>query len=86
MKKLTVAVLLLVTIVSVAQQPPNVSLIALIASPERYDGKQVVVSKFIFLQRERNALYGGKTDFQHALFKNAIYLQLTTNCSSVFID
>jgi hypothetical protein len=39
--------------------------------------RQVVVSGFMYLQRERNALYVGRNDFQHALFKNAVYLLVT---------
>jgi len=31
----------------------------------------------MYLQRERSALYMGKADFQHALFKNALYLEVS---------
>jgi hypothetical protein len=65
--------IVLVCLVGAGAQP-TVSLVALIAAPERYHGKQVVVSGFMYLQRERSALYIGKADFQHALFKNAVYL------------
>jgi hypothetical protein len=30
----------------------------------------------MYLQRERSALYLGKADFQRALFKNALYLEV----------
>lgn len=74
--KQAIALILLLSIIAVAQQPPTVSLIALIAAPERYHGKQVVVPGYMYLQRERSALYLAKADFQHALFKNALYLQV----------
>lgn len=67
---------LLLATIALAQKSPTVSLIALIASPERYDGKQVVVSGYMYLQRERSALYLAKADFQHALFKDAFYLEV----------
>jgi hypothetical protein len=74
--KQAIALILLLSINAVAQRSPAVSLIVLLAAPERYQGKKVVVSGYMYLQRERNALYLGKTDFQHALFKNALYLEV----------
>jgi hypothetical protein len=74
--KQAIAMTLLLSTIALAQKSPTVSLIALIASPERYDGKQVVVSGYMYLQRERSALYLAKADFQHALFKNALYLEV----------
>ena len=61
----------------VAQQSASISLLTLIATPDRYHGKQVTVSGFMYLQREGNALYVAQSDFQHALFKNAVYLQIS---------
>ena len=75
--KQALVLLILLPAILVAQQSASVSLIALIATPDRYHGKQVTVSGFMYLQRERNALYVTKSDFQHALFKNAIYLQIS---------
>ena len=72
------AILLLVTTLA-AQQQPTVSLVAIISNPERYDEKELVVSGFLYLQREYPALYIGKADFQHAQFKNAIYLSMTSH-------
>jgi hypothetical protein len=74
--KQSIAVILLLSINAVAQQSLPVSLIALIAAPERYHGKKVVVSGYMYLQRERSALYLGKADFQHSLFKNSLYLEV----------
>jgi hypothetical protein len=69
--------LLLISTILVAQQSASISLLALIATPDRYHDKQVTVSGFMYLQREHNALYVTKSDFQHALFKNAVYLQVS---------
>jgi hypothetical protein len=78
--KHVVAVLLLLAS-GVTQQEPTISLVALIANPERYDHKRVVVSGFMYLQREYNALYIGKADFQHGQFKNSVYLLVANDMS-----
>ena len=55
--KQAIAMTLLLSTIALAQKSTTLSLVALIASPERYDGKQVVVSGYMYLQRERSALY-----------------------------
>lgn len=77
--KTAILALLLVFISAAAQEQPTISLVTLVAMPERYHGKPVVVSGFMYLQREHNALYIGKSDFQHGALKNAVYLQITND-------
>ncbi len=55
---------------------PEVSLIQLIASPERYDGKRVRVEGFALIEFEGNALYFHKEDKDVGLSKNAIWLEV----------
>jgi hypothetical protein len=52
------------------------SLIALIATPERYDGKPIRVAGFANLEFEGNALYVTELDFQRALLRNAVWLDV----------
>jgi hypothetical protein len=79
--KQAIAMTLLLSTIALAQKSTTLSLVALIASPERYDGKPVVVSGYMYLQRERSALYLAKVDFEHALFKNALYLKIPNQMS-----
>ena len=52
----------------------DVSLIRLLASPDRYEGKLVRVSGFVRLQFEGNAIYLHQEDFQHHLTSNGLWL------------
>jgi len=56
--------------------PADSSLLALIATPAKYDGTTVRVVGFCHLEFEGNALYVHQEDFQHAILRNAIWLQL----------
>lgn len=54
-----------------------VSLIQLIANPEKYDGKQVQVVGFLRLEFEGNALYLHEDDFKNGIYGNAIGIGVT---------
>ena len=54
----------------------DVSLIKLIANPERYDGKAVRVIGFLNLEFEGDALYIHKEDFLAAISQNAIWVHI----------
>lgn len=51
-----------------------VSMVQLIATPEKFDGKVVFVSGFLRLEFEGNCLYLHKEDYQHAITKNAVWV------------
>lgn len=53
-----------------------VSLIQLIATPERFDGKLVGVIGFCNLEFEGDALYLHREDFESSLLRNAVALQV----------
>jgi hypothetical protein len=53
-----------------------VSVIQLIASPEKYHGKLVSVKGFMSLEVERRALFLHKEDCDNAVFENALWLDL----------
>src|SRR5688572_1743850 len=54
----------------------NVSIVELIANPERFQHKRVVVVGFLALQFEHSALYLHKEDFDSGITKNGIWLSL----------
>lgn len=51
-----------------------VSLVALIASPERYDGKKVQVIGYVVLEFEGTAVYLHEEDAKHMLTSNGLWL------------
>ena len=57
-----------------AAEPIDVSMVRLIATPERFDGKSIRVIGFLHLEFEGNALYLHETDFCHSIFANAIWV------------
>ena len=52
----------------------DVSLIQLIASPEKYEGRLVMVSGFVNLEFEGNGIYLHKDDYEYGLNKNGLWL------------
>jgi hypothetical protein len=54
----------------------DVSLVQLIANPERFDGTRVRVVGFCWLEFEGNAIYLHREDCEHRIVNNAVWLQL----------
>ncbi|WP_459815311.1 hypothetical protein [Geotalea toluenoxydans] len=54
----------------------EVSIVSLIATPERYDGKVVRVYGVLVLEFEGDAIYITKADAENHIFKNSISLQI----------
>ncbi|MDR3157746.1 MAG: hypothetical protein LBU11_01785 [Zoogloeaceae bacterium] len=57
-----------------AEEMALVSLIQLIANPEKYHGKTVLVSGFMHLEFEGHALYLHRDDAMHFLSRNGIWV------------
>ena len=55
----------------------SVSMIELIANPEKFDGKRVIVSGFVHFEFEGNALYFHEEDYRAGLRQNGIALYVT---------
>ena len=55
------------------------SLVQLIATPDQFDGKRVVVSGFLCLEFEGHALYLHQDDFRVGNSSNAVALELPAN-------
>jgi hypothetical protein len=56
------------------QRVERVSILQLIVTPERYDGKRVQVEGFLHLEFEGNALYLSENDYIHHLHKNGLWV------------
>ncbi len=59
--------------------PINVSIIRLIGSPEKYDGKRVTLRGFLKIEFEGDALYLHREDYERALLANSIALPLSND-------
>ena len=53
-----------------------VSIINLIANPEKYQGKRVTVIGYMSAEFEGTAIYLSREDFDHKISKNAIFLNI----------
>jgi hypothetical protein len=54
----------------------DVSIIQLIANPQSYDGKRVRIIGFLHLEFEGNAIYLHREDFQEAIDKDALWIDV----------
>jgi hypothetical protein len=54
--------------------PPIVSLVQLLSSPEKFDGKHIAVLGFLTIGQENNYLYLSKNDYDNAL-PNSIWVE-----------
>jgi hypothetical protein len=79
---LLLVILFLTSTVSVGRnsepEPPTVvSIVQLIATPERFDGTLVSLIGFIHIGREQDLVYLGEQDFNHGLIENALWFHLS---------
>jgi hypothetical protein len=72
----------------------NISLIKLIANPEKYNGKTIRVKGYLNLEFEGNALYFHKEDYDKGMNKNSIWIDIPKeihekatfqNCSKQYV-
>jgi hypothetical protein len=59
-----------------SERPVDVSLIQLIASPDKFDSRHVMVMGFARLEFEGNALYLHEEDYKRGLTKNAVWVDV----------
>jgi hypothetical protein len=57
-------------------QPVFVSMVSLLASPQKYDGKFIRVMGFLGLEPESRALYLHEEDYEYGLTKNSFAVKL----------
>jgi hypothetical protein len=53
------------------------SLVKLIATPDKLDGRQIMVTGFMNIEFEGNAIYLHKDDFDNGLYSNGLWIDLT---------
>jgi hypothetical protein len=56
--------------------PPLVSIVSLIAAPDRFNGKRIQVIGFTHFEFEGNAVYLSREDYRYGLDKNGIWLSM----------
>ena len=54
----------------------RVSLISVIANPEKYHGETIIVEGYFVLESEGDAVFISKNDYTSRMYKNGIYLFL----------
>lgn len=57
----------------------KISMIQLIANPEKYHLKKIKIEGYFVFEHEGNAIYFNKSDYQNMLFKNAVFLSINKN-------
>lgn len=56
----------------------NVSLVKLIANPEKYDGKRIQAIGYLHLEFEGNAIYLHEEDFKHSMSENSFWVNFSS--------
>jgi hypothetical protein len=60
-----------------AQEPAAVTLVQLIANPEKFDGRLIRVIGFLRLQFEGDVLYLHREDYENTILGNGIWVNVT---------
>src|ERR1035441_6823312 len=60
-----------------AQEPTNVTLVQLVANPEKFDGRLNRVIGFLRLEFEGNVLYLHREDYENAILGDGIWVDVT---------
>ncbi len=67
-------------------EPSAVSMIALLASPQDYNGRSIRTTGFLCIEFEGNALYLHEEDYRYSMTKNALKLDLSREQEEHFKD
>ncbi len=67
---------------AIVPQPTGVSIINLIATPERYDGKMISVVGFLSIESEDARLYLGQEDYRRNNMGNGIFIDANKEVTS----
>jgi hypothetical protein len=59
-----------------ADRALDVSMVQLIATPDKYQGKRVQLVAFLHLEFEGNAIYLHKEDYDKSIHKNGLWIRL----------
>ena len=64
----------------------NVSMVQLIANPEKYDGKRIQLIGFLRIEFEGTAVYLHREDYEQGIEKNALWINIPAGMSKVQSD
>jgi hypothetical protein len=64
----------------------QISLVQLIATPEKFDGATVAVIGYLRLEFEGNGLYLHEEDYKQQIYKNAIWVSLSPTLAKARAD
>jgi hypothetical protein len=71
----------------IAPQPIGISMIQLIATPEKFDGKMISVVGFLAIETEDTRLYLSEEDYRHYIPDNGVFIvvnkEVNTNIEKV---
>ena len=62
-----------------ANKSETISLITLVANPEKFHNKNVRVQGYFMFEHEGNAIYVSKSDCTNGLMKNGVFLEINKN-------
>src|ERR1700730_655936 len=69
----TMAICTMASCSAATQSAESVSMVQLIATPEKFDGKTIQVVGFLRLEFEGNALYLHREDYDQEIYRNAFW-------------
>ncbi|KFN41341.1 hypothetical protein [Arenimonas oryziterrae] len=56
------------------EDPINVSIIQLLATPEKFEGKLILVRGYVHFEFEGNGIYLHREDYEHGLTSNGLWV------------
>jgi hypothetical protein len=59
--------------------PSRNSILAIAATPEKYDGRKIIVIGYLSLRQENYALFLHEEDFRREIYSNAIWLHMSSD-------
>lgn len=62
----------------------GVSMINLLATPERYHNRKIYVEGFLHMGFEDNGLYLNETDYKHSITKNSLWVDVSREQANQF--
>jgi hypothetical protein len=64
----------------------NISMINLIASPEKYNGKKIKIIGFVNAEFGKNGVYLSKDDYENSIYKNGILISQPESVRKNILD
>lgn len=84
--KVSLMILLMGNSFSASSEQPRifeVSLVSLIANPEKYEGQRIAVAGFLHIEFEGTAIYLHQDDYVYGISQNGIWVFLPENLDSI---